>query len=180
MTVRPLALMGNPVLLARAAPVELPASSEVRALAADLIETMRAAGGIGIAAPQVHVAQRLIVVLPIEDRAAGEGVEPLVLVNPELEPLGTDEEEALEGCLSIPELRGPVPRWRRLRYRAADLDGRVVGGEAEGLFARILQHEVDHLDGILFPFRMRDLRALAFASELAHLRHAEDQAEGRA
>lgn len=162
-----IARLGHPILLARARSVEDPTVPAIRALAADMVETMRDAQGIGLAAPQVHVGLRLIVVLPIADRAASRDTEPLVLVNPELEPLDDPLEEAFEGCLSIPELRGLVPRARRVGWRAFGLDGRRLEGEAEGLVARILQHEVDHLDGILFPMRMRDLRTLAFESELS-------------
>lgn len=166
MTLRKIARMGHPVLLARARPVEDPADPRVRALAADMVATMRDAGGIGLAAPQVHESLRLIVALPIVERGEPRRVPPLVLVNPELEPFGEERLDGLEGCLSIPGIRGLVPRARRVGWRALDLDGRPLEGEADGLFARILQHELDHLDGILFPMRMIDLSTLAFESEL--------------
>lgn len=166
MTLRKIARLGHPVLLARARPIEDPGAPEIRRLAADMVETMRDAGGIGLAAPQVHESLRLLVALPIASREDPRETPPLVLVNPELEPLDGEREEAFEGCLSIPELRGLVPRARRVGWRARDLDGRPLEGEAEGLLARILQHEVDHLDGVLFPMRMTDLRSLAFESEL--------------
>jgi peptide deformylase len=174
-----IARLGHPILLARARPVPDPTAPEIRALAADLVETMRDASGIGLAAPQVHASLRLIVALPITDREGAREASPLVLVNPELEPLEETLEEAFEGCLSIPELRGLVPRVRRVGFRALDLEGRPLEGEAAGLFARILQHEVDHLDGILFPMRMRDLRSLAFESELARQRAAAAAEEVR-
>ncbi len=157
--------MGHPTLLAVAEPVGDPTTPQIRRLALDMIETMHAEEGIGIAAPQVGRSLRLIVVLPIEERGAAgdvDAIEPLVLADPVLEPVGDAVEEAVEGCLSIPGLRGQVPRPARVRWRARDLDGEELGGEAGGLFARILQHEVDHLDGILYPMRMNDLRSLAF------------------
>ncbi|BCX18698.1 MAG: peptide deformylase [Geminicoccaceae bacterium] len=169
MTLLKIARLGHPVLLARARPVGDPTAPEIRKLAADMIETMRDAGGIGLAAPQVHESVRLVVALPIGNREESRTVEPLVLVDPELEPLAGGTEEAFEGCLSIPGLRGLVPRARRVGFRALDLAGRILEGEAEGLFARILQHELDHLDGVLFPMRMTNLRSLAFESELRHL-----------
>jgi peptide deformylase len=172
MTLRKIALMGHPVLLGRATPVGDPGRPELQALIDDMIETMADAGGIGLAAPQVYVGLRLIVACEIGDRAevaGGIASAARVLVDPELEPLGGGTEAAYEGCLSIPELRGLVPRHRRVGYRGLDRDGRPVEGEAEGLFARVLQHEVDHLDGILYPTRMSDLRHLAFVSELRHL-----------
>lgn len=171
MTLRKIALMGHPVLLAKAAPVDEVDRPELQALIDDMTETMVDAEGIGLAAPQVHVGLRLIVALDIADRA--EAVPPAavrVLINPMLEPQGDETETAYEGCLSIPELRGPVARYRRVGYRALDRGGRPVEGEAVGLFARVLQHEVDHLDGVLYPMRMRDLRHLTFASEMRHLR----------
>lgn len=176
MTLRKIARMGHPVLLARARPVEDPAHPRVRALAADMVATMRDAGGIGLAAPQVHESVRLIVALPIAERGEPQAIAPLVLVNPELEPLDSGLEEGLEGCLSIPGIRGLVPRCRRVAWRASSLEGRPLEGEASGLFARILQHEVDHLDGILFPMRMADLSTLAFESELG--RRLEGEAGG--
>jgi peptide deformylase len=92
-----------------------------------------------------------------------------VLVNPELEPVGDTIELGLEGCLSIPDWQGLVPRWQAVRWRGTDVDGRPLAGEAEGFFARVLQHEVDHLDGVLYPMRLRDPRDLAMTREVRHL-----------
>jgi peptide deformylase len=179
MTVLTVLRMGHPVLLQVALPVGDPTTPAIRRLAADMVETMHAEEGIGIAAPQIGQSLRLIVALPLSARrAAGpaEEVEPLVLVDPVLEPDGEAMEEAVEGCLSIPGLRGEVPRFARVRWRASDLDGQEIGGVAEGLFARVLQHEVDHLDGILYPMRMTNLRSLAFLDAVPGPDDAPDQA----
>jgi peptide deformylase len=169
MTLRKIARLGQPVLLNRAAPVADPERADVQALIDDMLETMVDAEGIGLAAPQVYAGLRVIVACTLRDRSEAGTAPVRVLLNPELEPLGQETEMAYEGCLSIPELRGLVPRARRVGFRGLDRHGRPVDGEAEGLFARVLQHEVDHLDGVLFPMRMRDLRHLAFTSELRHL-----------
>ncbi len=171
MTVLKIARMGQAVLRQRAAPVELPCGPEVRRLAADMIETMHDAGGTGLAAPQVFVPRRLIVFFVDGARArAGdpeaEGVPVTVLVNPDCRPLDDDMESDWEGCLSIPGLVGRVPRHSRIRYWGETLDGTPVVREARGFHARVVQHEIDHLDGILYPQRMTDLATLAFASEL--------------
>lgn len=169
MSVRPLALLGQPILLQSAVPVDDVADPRVQRLIDDMVETMRAADGIGLAAPQVHESLRIIVAMEIDDRAAREAGRVRVLVNPELTPIGDAMELAFEGCLSIPDLRGMVPRFQKVAYRALDRDGAAIAGEASGLFARVLQHEVDHLDGVLYLSRMADLRQLAFTSELPHL-----------
>ena len=164
MTLRKIALMGHPVLWRRAEPVATPLDAETRRLADDMVETMRDAPGVGLAAPQVYASLRLIVVQPAREHDA-----PAVLVNPELEPVGEAIELGAEGCLSIPDWQGLVPRWRRVRWRARDPDGQGLEGEAEGFFARVLQHEVDHLDGVLYPMRLRDPRDLAMTREARHL-----------
>ena len=169
MTLRKLALLGHPVLLTPAAPLTEVRTTEVQRLIDDMLATMDDARGIGLAAPQVYEPVRIVALRELADRAERAEAPARVLVNPELRPL--DEAEAIdwEGCLSIPGIRGRVPRHRRVAYRALDRQGEPVAGEAQGLVARILQHEVDHLDGILFPMRMRDLRQLALTSELALL-----------
>jgi peptide deformylase len=169
MAILKIARMGHPVLLARAAPVENPASAEIQRLIADMRETMADAGGVGLAAPQVHVPLRLFV-YRLPPRPGGGGEEPGeegVVINPEVEPLGEEKALAWEGCLSIPGLRGLVERPARIRYRGLDGEGRVFEREAEGLEARVVQHETDHLDGILYPMRMRDFRYFGFEAELA-------------
>jgi peptide deformylase len=188
MAILKIARMGHPVLLARASEIDDPTAPEVRRLAEDMVVTMRDAEGIGLAAPQVHVSRRLIVFLDAatrEEAAAATPAaarRPLVLINPEIEPLdpaGEDEAAALdwEGCLSIPGLRGIVPRHARIRYRGLGLDGRPIEREAEGLHARVVQHEVDHLDGVLYPMRMSDLRLLTFDTEMRRLAALLDRRE---
>ncbi|RAI59084.1 peptide deformylase [Roseicella frigidaeris] len=160
MSILKIARMGHPVLLRRADPVEDPTDPEIRRLIADMAETMQDAGGIGLAAPQVHVPLRLFV---WREPEGGVGC----LANPELAPLGEAEESAWEGCLSIPGLRGCVSRPARIRFRGLDAEGAPVEGEAEGMLARVMQHEADHLDGVLYPMRMRDHSLFGFTEELA-------------
>ncbi|APT56803.1 peptide deformylase [Roseomonas gilardii] len=169
MAILKIARMGHPVLLRRAEPVADPRDPEIRRLAEDMVETMLDAGGVGLAAPQVHVPLRLFVVREWEGGRA--------LINPELEPLGEEVESGWEGCLSIPGLRGCVPRAKRVRWRAQDLDGREIGGEAEGMSARVLQHEYDHLEGTLYTMRMPDLTLLGFEQELARAAAERRKAE---
>src|SRR5919199_316552 len=121
------------------------------------------------AAPQVHVGRRLVVLRAPAESRDGEEAPARVLVNPEIEPLDGELVPGWEGCLSIPGLRGLVPRHARLRWRGCDLDGREVSGEAAGMHARVLQHEVDHLDGILYLDRMPDLRQLTFTEEMRYV-----------
>jgi len=166
-----IARMGHPVLRRPAEAVD-PADPELPRQIADMIETMFDAEGVGLAAPQVYLPRRLIVFrVPPERRAEGEPPGPggvTALLNPEIEPLGDSVELGFEGCLSIPGLRGLVPRWRSIRYRGLAPDGTPVEREAHGFHARVVQHEVDHLDGVLYLDRMPDLRALAFTEELRH------------
>ena len=159
MSLLKIARMGHPILLTPAEPVADPTAPEIRRLVADMAETMEDAGGVGLAAPQVHVPLRLFVW-----RTSAGGVS--ALINPELEQVGEETETAWEGCLSIPGLRGAVRRAARLRFRGVDIDGRPVEGEAAGLVARVMQHETDHLDGILYPMRMEDLSLFGFTEEL--------------
>lgn len=167
-----IARMGHPVLRARAEPVRDPTDPEVRRLAADMLETMLDAPGVGLAAPQVHHSLRMITLHVPADRSGGDQVAPTVLLNPEIEPVGEAMELGFEGCLSIPGLRGVVPRHAHIRYRAIDLEGRPLEGEAKGFHARVIQHEFDHLDGILYIDRMPDLRFLAFNEEAPHVAEA--------
>lgn len=169
LSVRNLTFMGNPVLRRPAHPVPDLDDPAVQALIDDMVETMGEAGGIGLAAPQVGQSLRIIVAMPAGSREELEEARPLVLVDPVLEPAGMEMVDGLEGCLSIPGLRGIVPRHRQVRFEGRDRSGQAVGGLASDLFARILQHEVDHLDGILFLERMADLSRLAMQSEAHYL-----------
>ncbi len=161
MAILKIARMGHPVLLREADPVPDPTAPEIRRLVADMAETMRDAQGIGLAAPQVHVPLRLFV------WRGGDGNAVSALFNPEVEPVGDEVESAWEGCLSIPGLRGCVTRPRRVRFRGLDGEGNPVEGEAEGMAARVIQHETDHLDGVLYPMRMEDFALFGFTEELA-------------
>ena len=174
-----IARMGHPVLRARAQVVPDPSAPWVRQLVEDMIETMDDAGGTGIAAPQVHAPYRILVFRVLGDRASelpGDGEQPLTaLINPEIELIGGDRALGWEGCLSVPGLRGVVPRHLRVRYRGVGLDGDEIAREAAGFHARVVQHEYDHLDGILYPQRITDHRLLVFLEELQ--RHPIDLAE---
>ena len=161
MAILKIARMGHPVLLGRAEEVVDPTAPEIRRLIADMAETLADAGGIGLAAPQVHQPLRLF--LWREEAALR------VLINPEITPIGEERACAWEGCLSIPGLRGQVERPARVAWRGLDESGRPVEGEAEGLAARVLQHENDHLDGVFYVMRMTDLTRLGFIEELARL-----------
>src|SRR5204862_3020865 len=174
-----IARMGHPVLRGRAAEIDDPTAPWVRRLVEDMIETMEDAGGTGIAAPQLHVPHRVVVFRVdgdgISDVPGDSGQELTALINPVVEPLGDERAYGWEGCLSVPGLRGVVPRHLRVRYRGLDLDGNPVDREVAGFHARVVQHECDHLDGILYPQRMTDHRLLVFTEELQ--RHPIDVAE---
>jgi len=175
MAILKIARMGHPVLQRPAAPVPDPTAPEVRRLVRDMVETMEDAPGTGLAAPQVHVPLRVVVFFVSPQPDLPDGVPLTVLINPEVALLGEERALGWEGCLSVPELAGQVPRHTAIRYRGVDLDGQAVQREAQGYHARVVQHEIDHLDGILYPQRMEDLRALVFTSELRH--HRSDREE---
>ena len=160
--------MGHPVLRERAKPVEKLATPELRALVQDMKETMAAMNGAGLAAPQIGVGQR-IVIFGVEKNPRypdAEEVPFTVLVNPRLTMLSREVEEDWEGCLSVPGMRGMVPRYTKLRYSGFDPDGNPIERVAEGFHARVVQHEVDHLDGILYPQRITDMSKFGFTKEL--------------
>ncbi len=173
MAILKIARMGHPVLLARAEPVADPGAPEIRRLVADMFETMEDAPGAGLAAPQVHVSLRLFVFRVTAERQSDapddEAIGNTVLINPTVEPVGEARELRWEGCLSIPGLRAAVPRFRRVRYTGVDCDGRSVTREVGGFHAGVVQHEYDHLDGILYPMRMTDFRLFAFTEEMGRL-----------
>lgn len=170
MAILKIARMGHPLLMGKAKEVENPASLSVRQLVSDMVETMLDAPGVGLAAPQVHVPVRIVVYhVPVERDNREEGVPLTVLINPEIEPLSERKEEGIEGCLSLPDMAGVVPRYTNIRCRAFNLEGQQVQVEAEGYHARIVQHECDHLDGILYPMRMTDLAKLGYSDEMSKL-----------
>jgi peptide deformylase len=166
--IREVLRMGDPRLLCVARPVEKFDTAELRRLLADMRDTMAHLDGAGLAAPQIGVDLR-VVIFGVESSPrypAMEAVPDTVLINPELTPLGNAEEEGWEGCLSVPGMRGWVPRWQRLRYFGFDERGRRFEREVEGFHARVVQHECDHLDGILYPMRIRDLGKFGFTDVL--------------
>ena len=166
--IRQILKMGDPRLLERAKPVERYGTAELKSLLEDMRETMIDAHGAGLAAPQIGVGLR-VVIFGFEHNQRYPDAEPVPyteLVNPLLTPLTTEMEEDWEGCLSVPGLRGQVPRFTRLRYTGFDPDGRPIQREASGFHARVVQHECDHLDGILYPMRMRDLRQFGYTDVL--------------
>lgn len=160
MAILKIARLGHPVLLQRAEAVADPTAPEMRRLVADMVETLQDIGGLGLAAPQVHVSLRFFIW-----RTAVGGHS--ALFNPEIAPLGQETEEAWEGCLSIPGLRGAVQRPARIAFRGQDIAGTWIEGEVAGMAARVMQHEHDHLEGILYPMRMADLSRFGFNEELA-------------
>jgi len=168
MAVRSVLRMGHPMLRQVASPVTGFGTPELRALVSDMDDTMRALDGAGLAAPQIGVPLR-VVIFEVNRNPRypdAETVPYTVLVNPVLQPLGDEQEEGWEGCLSVPGMRGLVPRFRRLRYRGLDIEGREVDRVVEGFHARVVQHEVDHLDGVLYPMRIRDLRNFGYTDTL--------------
>jgi peptide deformylase len=173
MAILKIARMGHPVLRRVADPVADPTDPEIQRLILDMAETMEDASGAGLAAPQVHAAKRIILFVVPAMRATLEDEEDRprglsVLINPEIEPVGTDMVPGWEGCLSIPGLRGIVPRYAHIRYRGLDAQGKPVEREAKGFHARVVQHEMDHLDGILYLDRMADLSLLTFNEEIRY------------
>jgi peptide deformylase len=168
MPVREVLRMGHPVLREKSKPVETLGTPELRALVADMKETMAAKNGAGLAAPQIGVSQR-VVIFGVEKNPRYPDAEPVpftVLVNPKIVMLTREVEEDWEGCLSVPGMRGVVPRYTKLRYSGFDEEGNAIERVAEGFHARVVQHECDHLDGILYPQRMTDLSKFGFNEEL--------------
>ena len=169
MSVREILRMGDPRLLRVAQPVAAYDTPELHALVADMFETMHAANGAGLAAPQIGVDLRVVIFgfgATNQRYPDAPPVPETVLVNPTIAPLGDDEEEGWEGCLSVPGLRGVVPRWARIRYSGFDARGQRIEREAEGFHARVVQHECDHLNGVLYPMRVRDFRRFGYTSVL--------------
>ncbi len=190
MAIRKIASMGHPILRRKAAAVKDPTAPEIRALIQDMLETMDDASGAGLAAPQVYEDKRLVV-FRVPEESSGGGEEPgdesdgqsmavTILINPEIEILTDDIKDSWEACLSVPGLRGVVPRYTHVRYSGVDHEGHLIEREARGFYARVVQHECDHLEGILYPQRMVDLSTLIFESEWQHWIAEQEQKESDA
>jgi peptide deformylase len=170
MAIRRVLKMGEPLLAQVAAPVTR-FDEELHALLADMDDTMRQLNGAGIAAPQIGVSQR-VVIFELKDNPRYPDLTPIpytVLVNPLVTPLTAEQDEGWEGCLSVPGMRGLVPRFTQLRYQGFDQHGAPIDRTVQGFHARVVQHEVDHLDGVLYPQRVRDLRNFGFEDALTGL-----------
>jgi peptide deformylase len=168
MAIRPVLRMGDPRLLAVAARVEAFGTEALHALLDDMHDTMRALDGAGLAAPQIGVSLQ-VVVFGLERNPRYPDAEPVpytVLVNPVITPLESEVEEGWEGCLSVPGMRGLVPRYARIRYEGCDQYGDPIDRTVSGFHARVVQHECDHLIGILYPMRIPDLRHFGYTEEL--------------
>jgi len=174
MSILKVARMGHPVLRERARPLELAELKHplLQKLIDDMIETMHEYHGVGLAAPQVHEDIRIFVALLEED--PGDTSEATVIINPEIVPVETTKSEGWEGCLSIPDIRGMVPRWTDITVRALDRKGKAIELPLKGFAARVAQHETDHLDGVLFFDRMTSMQSLTYLEEYSRYHAKED------
>jgi peptide deformylase len=175
--IRDVLKMGDERLLLKAAPVAKFDTPDLHGLLADMHDTMEHLNGAGLAAPQIGTSLR-VVVFGVKSNPRyphAEDVPYTVLINPQLEPLSEELEEGWEGCLSVPGLRGVVPRYAKLRYRGFDARGQVIDRVAEGFHARVVQHECDHLDGILYPMRVRDFTRFGFIDALFPDQEIQDE-----
>lgn len=177
MALRPVLRMGDPRLLESSREVERFGTPELEELLRDMHDTMEALNGAGLAAPQIAVPLRVVVFgLKSNPRYPdAETVPYTVLINPAITPLGEEKEDGWEGCLSVPGMRGLVPRWRSLHYRGFDAQGKLIERNVSGFHARVVQHECDHLDGILYPLRIADLRNFGFHDVLFPDQPDEDE-----
>lgn len=168
MAVRDILKMGDPRLLRQAEPVQEFGTPELNALIEDMFDTMRAASGAGLAAPQIGVNLQ-VVIFGFKQNPRYPDAPPVpetVLINPVITPLSDAMEDGWEGCLSVPGLRGVVPRWKRLHYEGFDQHGKAISRDAEDFHARVVQHECDHLTGTLYPMRIRDFSQFGFTEIL--------------
>lgn len=177
MAARPVLRMGDPRLLQCAEPVTNFGSQELNSLLADMRDTMHALDGVGLAAPQIGVSLRVVIfeVNANPRYPDAESVPQTVLINPVLTPLSDEMEEDWEGCLSVPGMRGLVPRYTKLRYQGRDEKGGSIDRTVSGFHARVVQHECDHLDGILYPMRIRDMRNFGFSDVLFPNQNVQDE-----
>ena len=160
-----IARVGNPVLLKKYEEINEFSSNKLKKIIYDMSETMIDYNGIGLAAPQVHLSKRIIIFInpDIEEK---EKIEVTPLINPTFKPLNDEKEDDWEGCLSIPGMQGLVRRYKKITYSGFDLDGREISRQVEGLHARVIQHEIDHLNGILYTYRLADQKAFGFEKEI--------------
>ena len=168
MAIKTILRMGDPRLLEKSQPVSDVHSPDVRHLLQDMFDTMQSAGGVGLAAPQIGVGLQ-VVIFGFEKSERYPDAPPVpqtILINPLITPLTDEEELGWEGCLSVPGLRGEVPRFRKIRYQGIDEAGRTIDRTVEGFHARVVQHECDHLAGMLYPMQMRDMRRFGFTDIL--------------
>tara|TARA_B110000438_G_scaffold232100_1_gene227672 strand:+ start:632 stop:1210 length:579 start_codon:yes stop_codon:yes gene_type:complete len=162
MAILDIARMGHQILKGRAHEVTNFDNPELHAFVEDMKETMVHAGGVGLAAPQAYVPLRIVIFFVPEGRNNGQAVPLTVMINPVITPMAEEMEEDWEACLSVPGLTGVVPRWSRIKYSFQDVDGSLKERTADGFHARVVQHECDHIDGVLYPMRMIDLATLSF------------------
>ncbi|MDG2321011.1 MAG: peptide deformylase [Rhodospirillaceae bacterium] len=162
MAILDIARMGHQILKGRAHEVANFDNPELHAFVEDMKETMVHAGGVGLAAPQAYVPLRIVIFFVPEGRNNGQAVPLTVMINPVITPMAEEMEEDWEACLSVPGLTGVVPRWSRIKYSFQDVDGSLKERTADGFHARVVQHECDHIDGVLYPMRMIDLATLSF------------------
>ena len=165
MSILKIAKFGHPVLLEKCAEITDFSSNSLKKILYDMSETMIDYGGIGLAAPQVHLSKRIIIFRnpDIEEK---EKIQITPLINPIYKPLSDEKEDDWEGCLSIPGMQGLVRRYKKKNYHGYDLDGNKIENQAEGLHARVIQHEIDHLDGVLYPEKLADKKAFGFEKEI--------------
>jgi len=170
--IREILRMGDPRLLEKSAPVAAFGTPDLHALIDDMFDSMHAADGAGLAAPQIGVLLRVVIFGSADPTARNprypdaDPVPQTILINPMLQPLSDQIEEGWEGCLSVPGLRGVVPRWQRIRYTGFDAEGRPIDRTVDDFHARVVQHECDHLDGILYPMRVRDFSRFGYTDIL--------------
>ena len=178
MSILKIAKIGHPVLLKKCAHIQEFSTTALRKTIYDMSETMVDYNGIGLAAPQVHISKRIII-FRNPDIKDNEKIKISPIINPSFEPLSEEKENDWEGCLSIPGMQGLVRRFKKIIYSGYDMDGKKVENEAEGLHARVVQHEIDHLDGVLYTERLADNKAFGFEKEIVKYWKNEQKADSK-
>ena len=181
MAVREVLKIGNPLLLHVSEPIIRFNMPELETLIADMFDTMASLNGAGLAAPQIGVLKRLVI-FGVEENPRYPDVEPVpttILINPVITPMSKETDDDWEGCLSVPLMRGMVPRYSHIRYSGVDQHGHAIECEVRGFHARVVQHECDHLDGVLYPQRIKDMRMFGLESEIFKERESEVQEQGK-